>query len=89
MRLHLSTWQLITTADGNTEGWGHCARKDRDGDVLNEAWILPLGKDFKGTWKHVGGTGKYANASGTGSWEVVMSSGKMAAVYFTGNCTQM
>ena len=77
---------LIATPDGKTQGWGHCARKDKDGDVLNEAWILPLGTDIKGTWKLVGGTGKYTNITGTASWEVVMSQGKMAAVRWVGNC---
>ena len=77
---------LLTTADGKIQGWGHCARKDKDGDVLNEAWVLPLGTEPKGTWKNVGGTGKYANAAGTGSFEVVMSQGKMGAVHWVGNC---
>ena len=77
---------FLTTPDGKTQGWGHCARKDKDGDVLNEAWTLPLGTSFKGNWKLVGGTGKYANSSGTATWEVAMSQGKMAAVRWTGNC---
>ena len=77
---------LLTTPDGKMLAWGHCARKDKDGDVLNEAWTMPLGTSFKGSWKLVGGTGKYANASGTATWEVVMSQGKMAAVHWAGNC---
>jgi len=77
---------LLTTPDGKTQGGGSCARKDKDGDVLNEEWVLPVGTEFKGPWKNVGGTGKYASAAGTGQWEVVMSQGKMAAVRWVGNC---
>ncbi len=77
---------VLTTPDGKTQGGGSCARKDKDGDVLNEEWTLPAGTEFKGPWKHVGGTGKYASAAGTGQWEVVMSQGKMAAVRWVGNC---
>jgi hypothetical protein len=77
---------LIAMPDGKMQGWGHCARKDKEGDVLNEAWVLPLGTELKGSWKNVGGTGKYTDAADTGSFEVVMSQGKMAAVHWVGNC---
>jgi hypothetical protein len=77
---------LLTTPDGKTQGGGSCARKDKDGDVLNEEWTLPAGTDFKGPFKNVGGTGKYASAAGAGQWEVVMSQGKMAVVRWVGNC---
>jgi hypothetical protein len=77
---------LLATPDGKTQGGGSCARKDKDGDVLNEEWTLPAGTDFKGPWRNVGGTGKYAAASGSGQWEMVMSQGKMASVRWIGNC---
>lgn len=78
--------QLLVTPDGKTQGGGSCARKDKDGDVLNEEWVLPAGTEFKGTWKNVGGTGKYANAADTAQWQVIMSQGKMGAVRWMGNC---
>ena len=77
---------LLATPDGKTQGGGSCARKDKDGDVLNEEWVLPASTEFKGTWKNVGGTGKYANAADTAQWQVIMSQGKMGAVRWTGNC---
>jgi hypothetical protein len=76
---------LTTTPDGKTQGQGHCMRKDRSGDVYNEQWNLAPGAE-KGTWKLVGGSGRYANATGSGWWQVVMSQGKMAAVRWVGNC---
>lgn len=77
---------LLTEGDGTMQGSGHCSRKDKDGDVYHEQWTFPSGKEFKGTWKLVGGTGKYANAGGSGTWEVVMFQGKMAAVKWIGTC---
>jgi hypothetical protein len=63
-----------------------CARKDKDGDVLNEEAVTAGGSGSKGTWKNVGGTGKFANATGTAQWEVIPLQGKMAAVRWVGNC---
>jgi hypothetical protein len=89
-RSHLAAGEcigtLLTTPDGRTQGSGSCARKDKEGDVLNEEWTLPAGAEFKGPWKNVGGTGKYANTVDSGQWEVIMSQGKMAAVRWVGNC---
>jgi hypothetical protein len=77
---------FLTTPDGTTQGSGSCARKDKDGDVLNEEWMTVGGTGGKGTWKHVGGTGKFAGARNTGQWEFNALQGKMAAVRWTGNC---
>jgi hypothetical protein len=77
---------FLATPDGKLYGSGSCARADKDGDVLNEEWVKPAGTEFKGTWKNVGGTGKYASAAGTAQWQGVMSQGKMAAVRWVGNC---
>jgi hypothetical protein len=77
---------FLGTPDGKMQGSGSCARKDKDGDVLNEEFVMPAGTDFKGTWKLVGGTGKFANAAGTAQWQVIMSQGKMGAVRWVGNC---
>ena len=77
---------LLTTPDGKTEGRFYCARKDKDGDVLNEEAASVGGSGSKGTWKNMGGTGKFANATGTAQWEVIPLQGKMAAVRWVGNC---
>jgi hypothetical protein len=87
--LHLAAGEcsgaLTTTPDGKTQGQGYCMRKDRDGDVYNEQWNLAPGAE-KGSWKLVGGSGKYAGISGSGWWQVIMSEGKMAAVQWVGTC---
>ena len=65
---------------------GSCARRDKDGDVLNEEWIATDGTGNKGTWKLAGGPGKFANAKGTAQWEFSPLQGKMGAVRWVGNC---
>jgi hypothetical protein len=77
---------FLITPDGKTQGSGSCARKDKDGDVLNEEWVTADGTGAKGTWKNVGGTGKFSNARNTGQWEFSQLQGKMAAVRWVGNC---
>ena len=87
--LHLAAGEcsgaLSTTPDGKTQGQGYCMRKDSDGDVYNEQWNLAPGAE-KGSWKLVGGSGKYTSMSGSGWWQVTMSQGKMAAVRWVGSC---
>ena len=77
---------FLTTPDGNTRASGSCARRDKDGDVLNEEWVSTDGAGAKGNWKNVGGTGKFAKAASTGQWEFTQLQGKMAAVRWVGNC---
>jgi hypothetical protein len=76
----------LTTPDGKTQGSGSCARRDQDGDVLNEEWVSTDGTGAKGTFKNVGGTGKFANAASVGQWEFTQLQGKMSAVRWVGNC---
>lgn len=87
---HLASGECIgtflTTPDGKTRAGGSCARKDKGGDVLNEEWVSTDGAGGKGTWKNVGGTGKYASAAGTAQWEFTQLQGKMAAVRWFGAC---
>ena len=78
--------QFLTTPDGKTLASGSCARKDKDGDVLNEEWVVTDGIGNKGTWKFSGGTGKFANTKGAAQWEFSQLQGKMAAVRWAGNC---
>lgn len=77
---------FLTGPDGKTQASGYCARRDKDGDVLNEEWVATDGAGAKGTWKLVGGTGKFARATGTAQWEFTQLQGKMAAVRWVGNC---
>jgi hypothetical protein len=82
----------LMTPDGNVRGSGFCARRDKDGDVLYEEWVQPagsvteIGSVGKGTWKNVGGTGKFANAADTAKWEDIMSQGNHGAVRWEGDC---
>lgn len=77
---------FLTTPDGKTQGSGSCARRDLDGDVLNEEWVSTDGAGAKGTWKNIGGTGKFANAASVGRWEFTQLQGKMAAVRWVADC---
>ncbi len=77
---------FLTTPDGKTQATGYCARRDKDGDVLNEEWVATDGTGGKGNWKNVGGTGKFARAANTAQWEFNALEGKMAAVRWVGNC---
>ena len=77
---------FLTTPDGKTRGSGSCARRDQDDDVLNEEWVSTDGTGAKGTFKNVGGTGKFANAASVGQWEFTQLQGKMSAVRWVGNC---
>lgn len=76
----------LMTPDGNTRGSGICARRDKDGDVLNEEWVQPVGTESKGTWKNVGGTGKFSNAGDTANWEIIMLQDNKSAVRWEGDC---
>ncbi len=77
---------FLTTPDGNTRSSGSCARRDKDGDVLNEEWVSTDRAGAKGNWKNVGGTGKFANAADTAQWEDMPLQGKMSSVRWIGNC---
>ena len=78
--------QFLIAPDGKTAASGRCARRDKDGDVLNEEWVATDGAGNKGTWKVAGGTGKFANVKGTAQWEFSPLQGKMGAVRWVGNC---
>jgi hypothetical protein len=86
---HLAAGECVGSfllgADGKpTSGSGYCARKDKDGDILREEWtVISPGK---GTSKVAGGTGKFANASWTYSWQHRPLHGPLAAVRWTGDC---
>ena len=56
----------IAQPDGSGHGHGHCYSVDDDGDIETISWE---GKNGKGTWAHVHGTGKFEGRSSTGTWE--------------------
>ena len=75
---------FLISPDGKTSVSGFCARKDKDGDVLNEEWASSGGG--VGTSKLVGGTGKFAHAAGTSQWRRTPLHCTTAAVRWTGDC---
>lgn len=75
---------FLTSPDGKTSASGFCARKDKDGDVLNEEWVV-TGKNV-GALKMLGGTGKFAKAAGTAQWAHSQLYGTTAAVRWSGEC---
>jgi hypothetical protein len=77
---------FLMTPDGKTQAGGHCARRDKDGDALYEEWISTGGVGDKGSLRQLGGTGKFAKASGTAQWEFTPLQGKMGSVRWVGNC---
>jgi len=76
---------FVLGADGRaTSASGFCVRKDKDGDTVNEEWAVS--SPGKGTSKVSGGTGKFANASWTYSWQLRPLHGPLAAVRWSGDC---
>ena len=55
----------IIDANGNSTCMGSCTWVDSDGHLAFFTWT---GLD-KGSWRLVGGSGKYAHATGRGTWE--------------------
>jgi hypothetical protein len=76
----------FTTPDGKTREHGYCARRNKEGDVLNEEWFSTDDGATKGTLKLLGGTGKFAKASGTAQWEFTQLQGKMGSARWIGSC---
>ena len=73
------------TAGDKTDASGRCTRKDKDGDLYSYEWAIPAGAE-KGTWKFVGGTGKYASAKWSGWWQQTMADGKAVGGIWGGHC---
>jgi hypothetical protein len=72
---------FLTTPDGKTQGSGSCARRDKEGDVLNEEWVSTDGG--QGTEERRSATSRSPpRVSGNHS-----AQGKMAAVRWVGNCS--
>jgi len=76
---------LLATPDGKTRGNGHCARRDKDGDTVSIEWAQAPGEQ-RSLWKITGGSGKFANKTGSGWGEGVRSDGKIYVVKWGGTC---
>lgn len=77
---------VLTTPDGKTQSMGYCARRDKDGDTVSSSWHRAPGAD-KGTWKTIGGTGKYADSVGdSGWWQNAWDDGVMFTNAWGGTC---
>lgn len=74
----------ISAPEGKTALSGFCARKDKDGDVLNEEWTSSGGG--MGTSKLLGGTGKFAKVTGSARWQHTPLYGTTAVVRWSGDC---
>ena len=55
----------VAGADGNPTCMGSCSWVDTDGDLAFFTWSGAT----EGEWRLEGGTGKYAEASGQGTWK--------------------
>ena len=75
------TW-LVTT-EGLSMGSGFCAWKDKDGDTEYAQWEANA---EAGTWKDLGGTGKWAGKHYSGWSKMAAKDGKMSLVRWGGNC---
>jgi hypothetical protein len=76
-----STW--LVSFDGKSKGGGYCAFKDKDGDTEYVEWeATPHG----GTWRDMGGTGKWASKHNSGWTKEVAREGQMALIQWGGTC---
>jgi len=72
-----STWYSLSSVDINTgEQWGSTAEVASNGDELHYDYLGGSGVDpdtgltfFSGEWTVTGGTGRFANATGGGTYE--------------------
>ena len=76
---------VLATPDGKTQSMGYCARRDKDGDTYSSSWHRASGAD-KGTWRDMGGTGKFAGRKGSGWWQLAWADGVMIANAWGGTC---
>ena len=70
-------------AKGNLTGSGYCTYKDSSGDssiVLFTATAMNDKGGTSGTWEMLGGTGKYADSTGGGSYNAIPNEDRTASV---------
>ena len=76
---------VLLTPDGKWQAQGYCAWRDKDGDTYNTSWHkAPM--DMAGTWKQLGGTGKFAGTQDSGWWQSAWTDGVMSANTWGGTC---
>jgi hypothetical protein len=76
---------ILMTPDGSVKGSGHCGRQDADGDTYSLEWSLAPGAE-RGQWKLLAGTGKFANASGSGWFQQTVADDPMSVSVWGGDC---
>ncbi len=76
---------LLATPDGKNQMAGACTRKATNGDSESYVWELAPGTE-RGTWKAVGGTGKFAGKKSSGWWQSQYAEGKFAYGIWGGTC---
>ena len=74
------TW---VASDGKYTGGGYCSFKDKDGDTQYLRWeaSFPVG-----TWRSVGGTGKWADNNNSGWIRLVTRDDKRTLLQWGGTC---
>lgn len=71
----------VTTADGSSfSSGGSCDGVDADGDVY---WAIGTATEKGGTWKYIGGTGKFEGLEGGGTYQLALEwpDGKVMATW--------
>ena len=73
----------LVTSDGKSSGTGSCAFSDKDGDTEYVQWESST---EGGTWKHVGGTGKWVGKHNSGWTKLLARDHKRTLLQWGGTC---
>src|SRR5262249_51185400 len=77
------TW--LVSAGGVPTGHGYCSFQDKDGEVEYIQWdTSPSG----GTWKGVGGTGKWADRANSGWTKLIAHDANRTLLQWGGTCAR-
>ena len=79
------TGYMLPTPDGKAQMAGACIQKAADGSSYSVVWELAPGAE-RGTWKLIGGTGKFAGKKASGWWQTQFSEGKLGFGVWGGTC---
>lgn len=85
--LHLATIDCAGSfefmADGTAKDSGHCTYTTRDGDKLFDKWWQSPGMETS-RYEWIGGTGKWAGATGGGTYTVTQLDGGLLSISYAG-----
>ena len=79
------TGYMLTTPDGKAQMAGACILKAADGSSVSYVWELSPGAE-RGTYKMIGGSGKFAGKKNSGWWQTQFSEGKLGFGVWGGTC---